>query len=581
VFAVADICERVKWISDFGGSLAVHQYECSLSASTSLRDYWETARVAELTSTLGRTADVQQTTEQLVHDAVVHWLRTEGATPVDQVDLDESLLGLGIDSLGVMTIGGELENATQKRINPDVVYELETIRELVEYLDSIQPMQNVENVPTEFVVETQHKSNSFTADSSPTTDSALATESSPATQWSPTDDPIQYYERLNRRVRTAKQAGQYFFEPEISEHDDAWVVVDGKRMLMLSSYEYLGLLGHQHLHDTAVAALQRYGTGHHGARLLVGTTSVHKQLEAKLAEFMGAEDAIVFSSGYVANLATISTLVGPGDCIIGDQLNHASIVDGCRMSRAEFLEFEHNNPGSLAELLNQTAGRRTLVIVDSVFSMDGDIIDLPEVVALCKQHNALLMVDEAHSLGVLGTHGRGIQEHFDLDPDAIDIKMGTLSKTLAGSGGFVAGREELITYLRHHARGYIFSGALPACQASVSIAALEVLEEKPELVEQLWQNVDRYLTGLKQIGFDTAGCTTPIVPVMTRDIDTTMEMTRICRERNLLVVPVCFPAVPMDSPRLRTCVSAIHTSEDIDLALEILQQAGKQTGLIA
>ena len=305
-------------------------------------------------------------------------------------------------------------------------------------------------------------------------------------------------------MRTLKQQGLYFFEPEISEHDGAWVVADGQRMLMLSSYEYLGLLGHPHLQETAVAALDQYGTGHHGARLLVGTTTVHKQLEAKLAQFMDAQDAIVFSSGYVANLATISALVGPGDCIIGDQLNHASIMDGCRMSGADFWEFKHNDPDSLAELLQRTNGRRTLVIVDAVFSMDGDIINLPEVVSLCKQHGALLMVDEAHSLGVLGNHGKGIQEHFDLEPDAIDIKMGTLSKTLAGSGGFVAGREELITYLRHHARGYIFSGALPACQASVSIAALEVLEQKPELVEQLWENVDRYLSGLKKMGFDTA-----------------------------------------------------------------------------
>ncbi len=200
---------------------------------------------------------------------------------------------------------------------------------------------------------------------------------------------------------------------------------------------------------------------------------------------------------------------------------------------------------------------------------------------MCKKHRALLMVDEAHSLGVLGNHGRGVQEHFDLEPDAIDIKMGTLSKTLAGSGGFVAGREELITYLRHHARGYIFSGALPACQASVSIAALEVLEREPELVEQLWENVGRYLSGLKKMGFDTAGSETPIVPVMTRNDQITLAMTQICRSEGLLVVPVAFPAVPMDAPRLRTCVSAVHTTEDIDFALDVLQRAGRQTNLIS
>jgi glycine C-acetyltransferase len=250
-------------------------------------------------------------------------------------------------------------------------------------------------------------------------------------------------------------------------------------MLMLATYEYLGLLGHSHLKQSAITAIEEYGTGHHGVRLLAGTTTIHKQLEDRLARFMLAEDAIVYSSGYVTNLATISAIVGRGDCVVGDQWNHASIVDGCRMSGAEFLEFRHNDMDSLEENLNKTDGRRTLVVVDSVFSMDGDIIDMPEVIELCKAHNALLMVDEAHSLGVLGKTGRGIQEHFGLGPEDIDIKMGTLSKTLAGCGGFVAGREEIITFLRHHARGYIFSGALPAGQASVAIAALEVLEREP------------------------------------------------------------------------------------------------------
>jgi glycine C-acetyltransferase len=351
-------------------------------------------------------------------------------------------------------------------------------------------------------------------------------------------------------------------------------------MLMLGSYEYLGLLGHPHLKKTAISTIQRFGTGHHGVRLLAGTTTIHRQLEAKLAEFMRSEDAIVFSSGYVTNLATISALVGRGDVVIGDQWNHASIVDGCRMSGAEFLEFRHNDMDALASCLEKTQGRRTLVVVDSVFSMDGDIIDLPSTLELCRRYGALLMVDEAHSVGVLGETGRGIQEHFGLGPRDIDVKMGTLSKTLAGCGGFVAGCDEIITYLRHHARGYIFSGALPAGQASVAIAALEVLEQEPELVGRLRDNVHRYLNGLKQLGFDTAKSVTPIVPVMTRNDELTLEMTKLCRADGLLVIPVCYPAVPADAPRLRTCVSAIHSSEDIDFALEVLAQAGRATGLI-
>lgn len=520
--------------------------------------------MTETTSPIRTQTVDQPSTVQIVHDTVVQWLRTEAGMRIDHVDLDASLSALGIDSLGVATIGGELEQATRKKLHPDVMFELETIRELAEHLDSIQPHE-ITAGPLASQPQSAPEAAGF----------SLAPESNQP------GDPIQHYERLNRRARTAKQQGLYFFETEISEHDGAWVVAEGRRMLMLSSYEYLGLLGHPHLREAAVAAIDQYGTGHHGARLLVGTTTVHKRLEAKLAHLMDAQDAIVFSSGYVANLATISALVGPGDCILGDQLNHASIVDGCRMSGADFTEFKHNDPDSLAELLQRIKGRRTLVIVDAVFSMNGDIINLPELVSLCKNHSALLMVDEAHSLGVLGNHGKGIQEYYDLEPDAIDIKMGTLSKALAGSGGFVAGREELITYLRHHARGYIFSGALPACQASVSIAALEVLEQKPELVEQLWENVDRYLSGLKKMGFDTAGSETPIVPIMTGNDAKTLEMTRICRSQGLLVVPVCFPAVPMDAPRLRTCVSAVHTGEDIDFALDVLKSAGRQTNLIA
>ena len=388
------------------------------------------------------------------------------------------------------------------------------------------------------------------------------------------------YKQLNRRVWKLKDEGRYFFEPEISQHDGAWVVADGKRMLMLGSYEYLGLLGHPHLKKTAIDTIDEFGTGHHGVRLLAGTTTVHRELERKLAEFMQAEDAIVYSSGYVTNLATISTLVGRGDFVIGDQWNHASIMDGCRMSGATFWEFRHNDMDSLAELLQQADGGRTLVVVDAVFSMDGDIIDLPKTVELCKRYGALLMVDEAHSLGVLGATGRGVQEHFELGPDDIDVKMGTLSKTFAGCGGFVAAHEELTTFLRHHARGYIFSGALPAGQASVAIAAMEVLEREPELVGRLQQNVTHYLAGLKTLGFDTAKSVTPIVPVMTRNDEIALEMTRICRNEGLLVIPVCYPAVPMDAPRLRTCVSAIQTSDEIDFALDVLARAGRQTGLI-
>jgi 8-amino-7-oxononanoate synthase len=502
-------------------------------------------------------------THELVHDTIVRWLREEAALHVDRIDYNAPLSELGIDSLGAANIGCQLEERTGKTLHPEALYELETINDLAEHLDGL----SVARRPAE--VEPL---------------AAQASEGEGLASVLPSPSPggglLRRYERLNRRVNRLKEEGRYFFEPEISAHDGAWVVAGGKRMLMLGSYEYLGLLGHPHLKQTAIGTIETFGTGHHGVRLLAGTTTVHRQLEAKLARFMGAEDAIVYSSGYVTNLATISTLVGPGDVVIGDQWNHASIMDGCRMSGAEFREFRHNDLDALAALLAAAGPGRTLVVVDAVFSMDGDIIDLPGVVDLCKKYDALLMVDEAHSLGVLGQTGHGVQEHFHLDPRDIDIKMGTLSKTLAGCGGFVAAREEVITYLRHHARGYIFSGALPAGQASVAIAALEVLEQEPALVERLRANTAHYLRGLKQLGFDTAKSVTPIVPVMTRTDEIALEMTRLCRNDGLLVVPVCYPAVPMDAPRLRTCVSAIQTCEELDFALDVLARAGRCTGLI-
>jgi glycine C-acetyltransferase len=388
---------------------------------------------------------------------------------------------------------------------------------------------------------------------------------------------------MNGRVQSLKEVGNYFFEPIISEHDGAWVVAGGQRMLMLSSYEYLGLLGHPHLKRAAIAAVEQFGTGHHGVRLLAGTTTLHCELENKLADWMRAEAAIVYSSGFMANLATISTLVDCNCCVVGDQWNHASIVDGCRASGAEFLVFDHNDMASLQAKLKMAggSGRRTLVVVDAVFSMDGDIINLPEVVDLCRRYNALLMVDEAHSLGVLGKTGHGIQEHFDLPDDAIDIKMGTLSKTLASCGGFVAGREELITFLKHNARGYIFSGALPTAMTAAAISALEVIDRQPELVTKLHANVTYYMQGLKKLGFDTGHTETAIVPVMTKDQEITLEMTRLCRAEGLFVVPVAFPAVPLNAPRLRTCVSALHGQPELDFALQVLARAGRETGLIA
>ncbi len=286
---------------------------------------------SEVTLVLPRTQSIDETA-LLIHDTIHNWLKTQLGFDLDSIHYDDSLFELGVDSMGVAEISTGIEAVTGKRLVADDVFELETINELAAYVQSLQPYQR-HAVLTEVVSPTL-----------PTIDDGIEAAS---------EDLLEHYRKLNRRVTKLKEENLYFFEPVISEHDDAWVVVEGQRMLMLGSYEYLGLLGHSHLNKTSIEAIERFGTGHHGVRLLAGTTTVHRDLEARLASFMQAEEAIVFSSGYVTNLATISTLVGPGDCVIGDQWNHASIIDGCRMSGAEFLEFKHNDIDSLAEKLVQ------------------------------------------------------------------------------------------------------------------------------------------------------------------------------------------------------------------------------------
>lgn len=297
---------------------------------------------------------------------------------------------------------------------------------------------------------------------------------------------------------------------------------------------------------------------------------LHRRLERRLAKLFQADDSIVYSSGFVTNFATVAALVGPGDVVIGDEWNHVSIVDGCRFSGAEFLTYRHNDMKALAQCLEQARGRHTLVVVDGVFSMDGDVVDLPGVCALCREHGALLMVDEAHSFGVLGKHGLGVLEHFGMPADSIDVKMGTLSKALSSSGGFVAGNATLIQYLRHHARGFMFSGSLPNVEIAAAEAALDVLAAEPERLARLWRMRERFAGGVQALGFDTMGSTTPIVPIATHTEEKTFRLVRFCRDHGLYVVPVFYPAVPKNAPRLRTCVMASHTEEDVDFALDVL-----------
>jgi len=386
---------------------------------------------------------------------------------------------------------------------------------------------------------------------------------------------------MNQRVETIKKANLYYYNQPVTELlGGSRVIVKGREMGMYASYSYLGLVGHPKINQAAVEAINRYGTGTHGVRFLAGTLNIHNELEEMIAEFKRTDAAITYSSGYATNLTVVSTLLGRGDYVVSDKLNHASIVDGCLLSGARFIRFHHNDMDSLRERLRNIPSDATkLVVADAVFSMDGDLIDLPKIVELCKEYNAWLMIDEAHSLGVLGKTGRGIEEHFNME-GTIDIKMGTLSKTIPSVGGYIAGGRELINYLRHSSRAYIFSAALPPAQAAAAKAAFEVILEEPWRVENLRKNTTQFITGLNERGFDTLNTQTAIVPVLCGSDETAFAMTRSAQQMDLFVLPVVSPAVQPGKARLRATVTAAHKTDEINYAMDVLSEAGKQIGIV-
>jgi 8-amino-7-oxononanoate synthase len=396
------------------------------------------------------------------------------------------------------------------------------------------------------------------------------------------DDAItERIQAMNNRVDGLQKLDLYFYNQPITElRGGARVLVNNRDMGMYASYSYLGLVGHPKINKAALEAVEKYGTGTHGVRSLAGSLTIHDELEETIAEFKGAESAITYSSGYATNLTVISTLVGRGDYVISDKLNHASIVDGCMMSGAKFLRFRHNDMEALEQRLQQIpSGSAKLVVADSVFSMDGDVIEFPKMVELCQRYGAWLMIDEAHSVGVLGKTGRGIEEHFNM-PGTIDIKMGTLSKTIPSVGGYVAGKKELIKYLRHASRAYIFSAALPPAQAAAAKVAFEVILEEPWRVEKLNRNSHQFINGLKECGFDTLHTETAIVPVICGDDNTAFAVTQAAQHKDVFVLPVVSPAVPPGLARLRATVTAAHEPHEIDYAMSVIYEAGKQIGLV-
>ena len=376
-----------------------------------------------------------------------------------------------------------------------------------------------------------------------------------------------------------RKSGHYFFFRKLESPQDAEVMVNGKRVIMAGSNNYLGLTNHPRVKEAAIKAIEKFGSGCAGSRFLNGNLEIHEELETKLARFFRKEAALVFATGYQTNLGTIGALLARNDVAIIDKYNHASIIDGCRLSFGQVKKFRHNDMRDLERVLEGAEDKGKLIIVDGVFSMEGDIADLPNIVKLAKAFGARVMVDDAHAIGVLGEGGRGTAEHFGLE-DQVDLIMGTYSKSLAAIGGFVVGSRIVIDCIKHTGRSMIFSASLPpALVASVS-AALDIIEEQPQLRTQLWKNTHKMLKGYKELGYDTGTSETPIIPIIIKDSMKTYEMCRLLFENGVFVNAVISPAVPPGRELLRTSYMATHTEEQLDKVLDAFKKVGKQLGLI-
>lgn len=384
------------------------------------------------------------------------------------------------------------------------------------------------------------------------------------------------------KAKEIQAAGLYPYFKPISESEDTVVVIEGKKRIMLGSNNYLGLTHHPKVLEAASRALHRYGSGCTGSRFLNGTLDLHGQLERAIADFLGKEDCLVFSTGYTANLGLITGLVTRNDVVYLDKLDHASIVDGAKMSYGDTERFSHGDLSGLQRKLERNMAKGSagaMIIVDGVYSMEGDIADIPGLVKVARKYGAALAIDDAHSIGVLGPKGDGTAAHFDMIDD-VDIIAGTFSKSLASIGGFVAGSENVIHYLRHHSRPLIFTASLPPSNTAGVLAALEVLQQEPERREQLWANTRRLHEGFRSLGFEIGPTETPIVPVLIGPLDRTFVMWRKLFDAGVFTNPVTAPAVPITQCRLRTSLMATHSFDQIDYCLETFGRIGHELGVI-
>jgi glycine C-acetyltransferase len=356
---------------------------------------------------------------------------------------------------------------------------------------------------------------------------------------------------------------------------------DGREVINLSSNNYLGLTTHPKLRARALEAIEKFGVGSGAVRTIAGTMAIHLELEEKIARFKHVEASVVFQSGFTANAGTVQAILGREDIIISDQLNHASLIDGCRLSRAEIKIFPHKDLEACENILKEIAGRkcRKLLVTDGVFSMDGDIAPLPQLVELAEKYGCIMMIDDAHASGVLGRNGRGTVDHYNLH-GRVDVQVGTLSKAIGALGGYVCSTRDAIEFLYHRARPFLFSTSHPPSVAATCLAAFEVLEEEPQLIDQLWANTRFFKEGLKKLGFNTGVSETPITPVIVGDAALAHQFSRELFAAGVFAQGIGFPTVPEGKARIRTIVTATHTQEELNRALEILESAGKKLKII-
>ena len=391
-------------------------------------------------------------------------------------------------------------------------------------------------------------------------------------------NPLSY---LGEQLEAWRQAGTYQRLRVLESPCEPLSRVDGREVINLASNNYLGLADHPKLVEAAIAATKKYGAGSGAVRTISGTMSIHMELERRIAQFKHTEACVVFQSGFAANAGTVSAILTPEDHIISDALNHASIIDGCRLSRAKIHVFAHRDTAAAGKILDDLAGTsgRKLLITDGVFSMDGDIGPLPSLVEIAESHGAIMMIDDAHSSGVLGRNGRGTVDHFGLH-GRIDIQVGTLSKAVGVLGGYVCGSRDLIEFLYHRARPFLFSTSHPPGVAGACLAAFEILENEPERIEKLWDNTRYFKAALKNAGFDTGQSETPITPIMVGEAKMAHAFSAALFEDGLFATGIGFPTVPEGKARVRTIVTATHTRELLDRAAEILTRVAKKMGVL-